>query len=221
MISIVIADDQGMVRSGLRSLIEAEPDMQVVAEAPDGVMAVAAVRRYSPDVILMDIRMPELDGLAATRRLVDDRSATRILVLTTFDLDEYVFAALRAGAAGFLLKDAPADDLLDAIRIVGRGEAMLAPAVTRRVIEEFAALGEPPQPGTELQSLSTRETEVLRLLATGQSNAEIADALVVSPATAKTHVSNVLAKLGLRDRVQAVIYAYESGLVAPGRTPGR
>jgi DNA-binding NarL/FixJ family response regulator len=217
VIRIVIADDQGMVRSGLRSLIEAEPDMVVVAEAPDGAIAVDAVRRYSPDVILMDIRMPELDGLAATRQLVNDRATTRIVVLTTFDLDEYVFASLRAGAAGFLLKDAPADDLLDAIRIVGRGEAMLAPAVTRRVIEEFAALGEPPRPGTELQTLSARETEVLRLLASGQSNAEIANALIVSPATAKTHVSNVLTKLGLRDRVQAVIYAYESGLIAPGK----
>ena len=215
MIRVIIADDQGMVRAGLRSLLEGEEDISVVAEVGDGETAVAATRRMSPDVVLMDIRMPELDGIAATRRLVAEGAAARVLVLTTFDLDEYVFDALRAGASGFLLKDAPADDLIAAVRVLARGEALLAPAVTRRVIELFAQAPPPPAP-LEASPLSPRESEVLQLLARGRSNAEIATELVVSEATTKTHVSSVLAKLGLRDRVQAVIHAYESGLVRPG-----
>jgi len=215
VIRVLIADDQGMVRSGLRSLLENEQDISVVAEAPDGEEAVAATRRTNPDVVLMDIRMPEVDGIAATRRLMAERMPARVLVLTTFDLDEYVFEALRAGASGFLLKDAPAEDLVEAVRVLARGDALLAPAVTRRVIECFARMPAPVE-ATVLESLSPREVQVLRLLATGKSNAEIAAELVVSEATAKTHVSSILAKLGLRDRVQAVIYAYESALVRPG-----
>jgi DNA-binding NarL/FixJ family response regulator len=220
MISVVIADDQGMVRAGLRSLLEDERDLRVVAEAADGTEAVSAVERHRPDVALMDIRMPELDGLAATRRLVDGGTRTRILVLTTFDHDEYVFQALRAGASGFLLKDAPVEELVAAIRVLAAGEALLAPAVTRRVIDEFARrpVADARLAGL-LETLTDRESEVLRLLATGASNAEIARELFVSDATAKTHVSNVLGKLRLRDRVQAVIFAYESGLVAPGSLP--
>jgi DNA-binding NarL/FixJ family response regulator len=215
VIRVVIADDQGMVRAGLRSLLENQPDISVVAEASDGEEAVAAVRRANPDVVLMDIRMPEVDGLEATRRLVGHQVPARVLVLTTFDLDEYVFDALRAGASGFLLKDAPAEDLVTAVRVLARGDALLAPAVTRRVIESFATLPNPPE-AVDLGTLSPREVEVLRLLARGRSNAEIATELVVSEATAKTHVSSILAKLGLRDRVQAVIYAYESAVVRPG-----
>jgi len=215
MIRVLVADDQGMIRAGLHSLLEEEPDISVVAEAADGLEAVAAARRTSPDVVLMDIRMPELDGLEATRLLVEKQPQTRILVLTTFDLDEYVYDALRAGASGFLLKDAPAEDLVAAVRIVARGDALLAPAVTRRVIESFARTPKPAAP-VELTSLSPRETEVLRLLARGRSNAEIAKDLFVGEATAKTHVSSVLSKLGLRDRIQAVIYAYESAVVRPG-----
>jgi len=187
-----------------------------VAEAGDGEEAVAAVRRHRPDVALLDIRMPKLDGIAATRLLVTERAATRILVLTTFDLDEYVFAALRAGASGFLLKDAPADDLVNAVRAIARGDALLDPAVTRRVIETFGRLPDIPR-SAQLESLSPRELEVLELLARGKSNAEIAKTLYMGEATVKTHVSNVLTKLGLRDRVQAVIAAYETGLVRPVR----
>jgi DNA-binding NarL/FixJ family response regulator len=216
VIGVLIADDQGMIRAGLRSLLEGEPDIRVLAEAADGREAVAAVRRHRPDVTLMDIRMPTLDGLAATRRLVAEGTRTRILMLTTFDLDEYVFDALRAGASGFLLKEAPAEDLVHAVRVLARGDAMLAPAVTRRVIEQFARAPLPTRQNEALNDLSPRELEVLRLLAAGQSNAQIAATLVVSPATAKTHVSNVLAKLRLTDRVQAVIFAYESGLIRPG-----
>ena len=214
MIRVLIADDQGMMRAGLRSLLDGERDIEVVAEAGDGEEAVAAVRQHRPDVALLDIRMPKLDGIAATRLLVTERAATRILVLTTFDLDEYVFAALRAGASGFLLKDAPADDLVDAVRRIARGDALLDPSVTRRVIETFGSLPEIPR-SAQLESLSPRELEVLELLARGKSNAEIAKALYLGEATVKTHVSNVLAKLGLRDRVQAVIAAYETGLVRP------
>ena len=216
MITVVIADDQGMVRSGLRSLLEGEADVTVVGEAANGAEAVGAVTQKRPDVALMDIRMPELDGLAATRQLVAEGSSTRVLVLTTFDLDEYVFEALRAGASGFLLKDAPADELVRAVRVVAQGDALLAPAVTRRVVEAFAAIPDPP--ATQVADLSARELDVLRLLARGQSNGEIATELFVSEATVKTHVSNLLAKLRVRDRVQAVIYAYESGLVRPGAT---
>ena len=219
MITVVIADDQGMVRAGLGSLLRGEPDISVVGEAADGVQALAVVRRTRPDVTLMDIRMPELDGLAATRQLIAEGSTTRVLVLTTFDLDEYVFAALRSGASGFLLKDATAEDLIAGIRVVARGDGLLAPAVTRRVVEAFAAIPEPTH--TTVLDLSPRELDVLRLLARGRSNAEIAADFVVSEATVKTHVSNVLAKLRVRDRIQAVIFAYESGLVRPGQeAPG-
>jgi DNA-binding NarL/FixJ family response regulator len=217
VIRIVIADDQGMVRAGFRSLLEGEPDIEVVGEAADGEQAIAGVRRLRPDVVLMDIRMPALDGLEATRRLVAEGEAARILVLTTFDLDEYVFDALRAGASGFLLKDATAEELLSAVRLLAQGDALLAPAVTRRVIEAFGRLPASTETVAErLAELSAREVEVLRLLARGCSNAEIARELVVSEATVKTHVSSVLAKLRLRDRIQAVIFAYESGLVVPG-----
>jgi len=216
VIRVLIADDQGMVRSGLRSLLEDEPDIVVVAEAVDGIDAVTAIAKHRPDVVLMDIRMPELDGIEATRRSLESFPEMRVLVLTTFDLDEYVFEALRAGASGFLLKDAPAEDLVAAIRLLARGEALLAPAVTRRVIEQFARTPriEPPAAQT---LLTPREQDVLVELAHGRTNAEIAASLFVSEGTTKTHVSSILAKLGLRDRVQAVIYAYEAGLVQPGR----
>ncbi|HSK27549.1 MAG TPA: response regulator transcription factor [Jiangellales bacterium] len=221
MISVVVADDQGMVRAGFRSLLDGEPDLDVVGEAADGEEAVEVVRRLQPDVVLMDIRMPVLDGIAATRSLVAEGVRTRVLVLTTFDLDEYVFEALRAGASGFLLKDAPAEELASAIRVVAAGDSLLAPGVTRRVVDAF--LRRPaPRPVREadpaLSRLTPRELEVLGLLARGLSNADIADRLVVSEATAKTHVSNVLSKLGLRDRVQAVIFAYESGVVVAGES---
>ncbi len=217
-IRVVVADDQGMVRAGLRSLLEgSESGIEVVGEAADGEEAIAVIRRLRPDVALMDIRMPNLDGIAATRELVARSTPTRILVLTTFDLDEYVFEALRAGASGFLLKDAPAEDLVAAIRVLARGDALLAPAVTQRVIEAFARHPrQDPELVDKLSELSTRETEVLRLLARGSSNAEIARELVVTEATAKTHVAHILSKLSVRDRVQAVIFAYESGLVQPG-----
>jgi DNA-binding NarL/FixJ family response regulator len=216
-IRVVIADDQGMVRAGFRSLLAHEPDIAVVGEATDGDAAVTLVRRTRPDVVLMDIRMPILDGLAATRRLMAEPTPPRVLILTTFDLDEYVYEALRAGAGGFLLKDATAEDLAAAIRTLAAGQAMLDPAVTRRVIETFARTTTPrPTDTAKLARLTDRETQVLRLIARGMSNAEIARTLVVSDATAKTHVSNVLTKLGLRDRVQGVIYAYETGLVEPG-----
>jgi DNA-binding NarL/FixJ family response regulator len=211
MTTVVVADDQGMVRSGLISLLEGDPDVTVVGEAADGTQAVAVVERTRPDVVLMDIRMPELDGLSATRQLVAQGSAARVLVLTTFDLDEYVFEALRSGASGFLLKDAPAEELLTAVRLVARGDAVLSPAVTRRVIEEFAAT-RPPAREAPSPELTPRELEILRYLGRGRSNAEIAADLVLSESTVKTHVSRVLLKLGLRDRVQAVIYAYECGL---------
>ncbi len=214
-IEVVLADDQAMVRSGLRSLLEGE-GIGVVAEAADGEAAIAAVLRYRPDVVLMDIRMPVLDGIAATRRLVAEGSKARVLVLTTFDLDEYVFEALRAGASGFLLKDATAEELIAAVTTLAGGEGLLSAPIARRVIEEFARLP-PERPAVDrVAGLTQREIEVLGLLARGCSNAEIASELVVSNATAKTHVSNVLTKLGLRDRVHAVIYAYEIGLVRPG-----
>jgi DNA-binding NarL/FixJ family response regulator len=216
-IRVVIADDQGMVRAGFRSLLAHEPDIEVVGEAPDGQAAVAVARRSRPDVVLMDIRMPVLDGLAATRRLMAEPQPPRVLALTTFDLDEYVYEALRAGAAGFLLKDATSEDLVAAIRTLAAGNAILDPAVTRRVIEAFAHT-RPPDAGAvaRLDRLTEREVQVLRLIARGLSNAEMARRLVVSDATVKTHVSNVLTKLNLRDRVHGVIYAYESGLVRPG-----
>jgi DNA-binding NarL/FixJ family response regulator len=216
--TVLIADDQPMVRAGLRSLLEGEEDVVVVGEAVDGEHAVRAVEQHGPDVVLMDIRMPVLDGLAATRQLVAAGFPARVLVLTTFDLDEYVFEALRAGASGFLLKDATAEELIAAVRTLAAGDAILAPGVTRRVIEAFAAAVPRASAGRDdrLAGLSPREVQVLRLLARGLSNAEIARELFVSDATAKTHVSNVLAKLHARDRVQAVIVAYESGLVRAG-----
>ena len=219
MIRVVIADDQGMVRAGLRSLLESEPDLEVVGEASDGARACAVVRELDPDVTLMDIRMPVLDGLAATRELVAAGVRSRILALTTFDLDEYVFGALRAGASGFLLKDAPADDLADAIRVVARGDSLLDPGVTRRVIDAFVTTQGPPRSATadRVATLTPREREVLGLLARGLSNLEISRRLFISEATTKTHVSNLLAKLHVTDRVQAVIAAYEAGVVTAGR----
>jgi DNA-binding NarL/FixJ family response regulator len=216
-LSVLIADDQALVRAGFRKLLEAEPSLRVVAEAADGVEAVTLARRRQPDVVLMDIRMPRLDGLEATRRLLKGPTRTRVVMLTTFDLDEYVFDALAAGASGFLLKDAPPDQLVAAIQVVAGGEALLAPSITRRLIEQFVR--RPParaSPPRQLTGLTTRELEVFRLLARGLSNAEIAAELVLGEATVKTHVGNLLTKLGLRDRVQAVVLAYESGLIHPG-----
>jgi DNA-binding NarL/FixJ family response regulator len=217
MTRVVIADDQALVRVGLRKILEAEPDLDVVAEATDGEDAVAEARLHRPDVVLMDIRMPALDGIEATRRIVAAQPAARVLILTTFGLDTYVFDALRAGASGFMLKDAPPEELIAAVRLVARGEALLAPAVTRSVIEEFARrpIARPPEPAPALAELTAREREVLELLARGRSNPEICAELVISEATAKTHVARILQKLGLRDRVQAVIYAYENGVVTP------
>jgi DNA-binding NarL/FixJ family response regulator len=216
-IRVLIADDQEMIRSGLRLILAAEPDIDVVAEVSDGHDAVAAARRLRPDVTLMDIRMPRLDGLQATRRLLADTAPpTRVVVLTTFDIDTYVYEALRAGASGFLLKNAPAEELVQAIRVVASGEGLLDPAVTRRVIEEFARTPAQSQPPPELANLTERELEVLHLIARGLSNAEIAARLYVSEATVKTHVARMLTKLRLRDRVQAVVYAYEHGVIRPG-----
>ena len=217
-IRLAIVDDQGMVRAGFRSLLAGEQDFEVVGEAANGEEGVELVSTLLPDVTLMDIRMPVLDGIAATRRLVESGVATRVLVLTTFDLDEYVFEALRAGASGFLLKDAPAEELAAAIRVVAAGESLLAPGVTRRVIDAFVRRPAPPSTQSEprLELLTPRELEVLGLLARGLSNVDIATKLFVSEGTTKTHVSNVLTKLGLRDRVQAVIFAYENSVVVPG-----
>jgi DNA-binding NarL/FixJ family response regulator len=219
MTSVLIADDQALVRVGLRKILDAEPELDVVGEASDGDEAVSQARRLRPDVILMDIRMPVLDGIEATRRIVRDQPATRVLILTTFGLDDYVYDALRAGASGFMLKDAPPEEIAAALRIVANGEALLAPAITRAVIEEFARQSPStptPPPPRALEELTPREHEVLDLLARGLSNPEICRQLVISEATAKTHVARILQKLDLRDRVQAVIYAYENGLVAPG-----
>jgi DNA-binding NarL/FixJ family response regulator len=211
-VRVLICDDQALVRAGFRKLLESAPGIEVVGEAEDGLQAAELAARRAPDVVLMDIRMPRLDGIEATRRIVQAADA-RVLILTTFGLDEYVFGSLRAGASGFMLKDAPPEELLDAIAVVARGEALLAPAVTRSVIEEFARRSPEQAPLPALGELTERELEVLRLLAAGRSNAEIAAALVVSGATVKTHVGHVLMKLGVRDRVQAVILAYEAGLV--------
>ena len=211
-IRVLLADDQTLVRSGFRMILRAEADMDVVGEAADGAEAIALSRELDPDVVLMDVRMPNVDGIEATRRIIDGSNrAPRVLVLTTFDLDEYVFEALRAGASGFLLKDAPEEQLVSGIRIVAGGASLFAPAVTRRLIERFAGT-EPPAPPPALGDLTARELEVLRLVARGLSNAEIAAELVLSEHTAKTHVAHILDKLGLRDRVQAVVLAYESGL---------
>ncbi len=216
-IRLLIADDQALVRAGFRMILDAEPDLEIVAEASDGLEALAAVDKFTIDVALMDIRMPNLDGIEATRRLVERSPATHVLMLTTFDLNEYVYEALRAGAAGFLLKDAPPEQLVDAIRVVASGEALLAPSITRRVIEAFVRRP-PPSEGLpeRVSSLTAREVEVLRLIASGRSNAEIATELYLGETTVKTHVARILQKLGLRDRVQAVVLAYETGLVQPG-----
>jgi DNA-binding NarL/FixJ family response regulator len=215
-IRVVVADDQDVVRAGFSALLDTQPDITVVGSAGDGEAAVRVAREQGPDVVVMDVRMPVMDGIEATRRLAANGDGPRVLVLTTFDLDEYVYDALRSGASGFLLKDVTAERLFDAVRVVAAGEALLAPAVTRRLIGEFARLRPGPAPRPErLEELTARETEVLRLIAEGLSNAEIASRLVVSEETVKTHVSRVLMKLGLRDRTQAVVVAYESGLVVP------
>jgi DNA-binding NarL/FixJ family response regulator len=217
MIRVLVADDQAMVRAGFRMILDAEPDIEIVAEAGDGAEAVELASRFTTDVVLMDIRMPKVDGIEATRRLLDRTGSTHVLVLTTFDHNEYVYEALRAGASGFLLKDAPPERLVEAIRIVASGEALLAPSITRRVIEEFAR--RPPARDSlspELRELTAREVEVLGLIARGHSNAEIAKKLFLGETTVKTHVARILQKLGLRDRVQAVVLAYETGLVEPG-----
>ena len=213
MIQILLADDQALVRGGFRLILEAEPDIEVVGEAADGEQAVAGALQTRPDVVLKDIRMPVLDGIEATRRLIPRLSTTRVVILTTFDLDNYVVDAFRAGASGFLLKTAPPPQLVAAIRTVHAGDGLLAPASTRRLIEQSAR---PPAPSPALDTLTAREHDVLRLLAQGLTNAEIAVELVVEPSTVKSHVARLLAKLGLRDRVQAVVFAYESGLVRPG-----
>jgi DNA-binding NarL/FixJ family response regulator len=218
-IRVLLVDDQDLVRTGVRMILEVEDDIAVVGEARDGSEAVTMARRLRPDVILMDVRMPDVDGVEATRRLsaLDPPLPSQVLILTTYDLDEYVFAALRAGAAGFLLKHAPGEALVDGIRTVARGEGLLAPQITRRVIEAFADVpDEPGPPPLELDRLTSRERDVFALLVRGRTNAEIAGELFVEPSTVKTHVAHALAKLGLPDRVAAVIYAYESGLLTPG-----
>ena len=216
MIRVLIADDQALVRAGFRVLIDSAADLEVVGEAGDGAEAIALARSQRADVVLMDVRMPVLDGLAATRELAGDEGGPRIIILTTFDIDEYVFEALRAGASGFLLKDTEPAELLAAVRVVAGGEALLAPSVTRRLIEEFATRPDPHRtPPDALKVLTEREREVLALVARGLSNGEIATELFISPATAKTHVSRVMMKLGARDRAQLVVTAYETGLVSP------
>lgn len=212
---ILIADDQQMVRAGLRMILEHEPDIEVAGEAGDGVEALEAARKLRPDILLMDIRMPRMDGLEATRHLLAQPGiTTRVLILTTFEIDEYVFEAMRAGASGFLLKTAPPDDLVRAIRVVAAGDALLSPSVTRSLIGEFAKISRAPRPApAELGTLTERESEVLKLMAGGLSNAEIAARLFLGESTVKTHVARILDKLGLRDRVQAVVYAYEHGVV--------
>jgi DNA-binding NarL/FixJ family response regulator len=217
-ISVLIADDQALMRAGFRLILQAEPDLELVGEAADGREAVAEAGRLRPDVVLMDVRMPEMDGIEATRRLLEGNDDTKVVMLTTFDLDEYVFEALRAGASGFLVKDVPPEQLVAGIRSVASGDSLLAQSITRRLIQEFVrrppdALRTPPP---ELARLTAREVEVLRMMARGRSNAEIATDFFVSETTVKTHVAHVLAKLGVRDRVQAVVFAYESGLVLAG-----
>lgn len=218
-VRVLIADDQALVRAGFRKLLEAEPGIEVVGEACDGLEALELARRFTTDVVLMDIRMPKLDGLETTRRLLAQNGRARVVILTTFDLDEYVFEAIKAGASGFLLKDSPPDQLVAAIHVAASGEALLAPSITRRLIEEFARRPTPRERPPEVEELTPRELDVLKLLARGLSNAEIAAELVVGDATVKTHVGNLLTKLSLRDRVQAVVLAYETGLVQPGEGP--
>ena len=218
-IRVLLVDDQALIRAGFRMILDAEEDLEVVGECADGTQAVDSVRRFKPDVVLMDIRMPEMDGIEATRLVADGEGAPKVLMLTTFDLDEYVYDALRAGASGFLLKDVPAEQLVDGIHVVAEGDALLAPSVTKRLIHEFSrgAVAQQSAP-PELEELTPRELEVFKLIARGLSNAEIAAELIVSETTVKTHVARVLMKLGVRDRVQAVVLAYESGVVAPGAT---
>jgi len=218
VIRVLLADDQALVRAGFRLILAAEPDIEVAGEAGDGEQAVALAGELAPDVVLMDVRMPVLDGIAATRRIVVGESSPRVLVLTTFDLDEYVYEGLRAGASGFLLKDAPEHQLATAIRVVAAGGSLFSPSVTRRLIEEFTRRAAPAALPPGLAELTARELEVLRLVARGLTNAEIAATLVVSEHTVKTHVARILMKLDLRDRTQAVVVAYESGLVRPGET---
>jgi len=217
VIRVLIADDQALVRAGFRAILEGQRDMDVVGEASDGDEAVTSTRELQPDVVLMDVRMPGIDGIEATKRLLTELDAPRVLMLTTFDLDEYLYDAMKAGASGFLLKDAPRDQLIAAVRTVAAGDALLAPALVRRLVEDFVRR---PPPGSrapvELDGLTEREVDVLTLIARGLSNAEIARTLVVSEATVRTHVTHILSKLDLRDRVQAVVVAYESGLVRPG-----
>ena len=210
-IRVLVADDQSMVRAGFRMLLSSQEDIEVVAEASNGLEAVDKAARFEPTIVLMDIRMPELDGLEATRRILADDETARILILTTFDLDEYVYEALRAGASGFVLKDEPPEQLLGAVRTVARGDALLSPAVTKRVIKQFARIPQPAPP-PELEDLTERELDVFRLITRGLSNAEIGQELYISDATVKTHITHILQKLNLRDRVQAVVLAYETGL---------
>ncbi|MDQ7806402.1 response regulator transcription factor [Amycolatopsis sp. A133] len=221
MISVLVADDQTMVRQSFRAVLDAQDDIRVAGEAANGAEAVTRCAELAPDVVLMDVRMPGVDGLEATRRILGAGGGVRVLMLTTFDIDEYVYGALRAGASGFLLKDAPLDDLVVAVRVVAAGNALFAPSVTRRLIGEFAVRGRAAEPGSRgragIADLTERETEVLRLVARGLSNTEIAETLVIAEQTAKTHVSRVFAKLGARDRAQAVVAAYEAGIVVPGR----
>ncbi|MFJ7339680.1 response regulator [Streptomyces sp. NPDC101110] len=218
MIRVLLADDQSLVRAGFRALLDAQPDIEVVAEAADGAQAVRRIRELRPDVVLMDIRMPVLDGLAATRQITDDPGLrdVRVVMLTTFELDEYVFESLRCGASGFLVKDTEPEELLRAVRAVVAGDALLSPGVTRRLISEFASRSKEPAEAAALGRLTEREREVMALVGMGLSNEEIARRLVVSPLTAKTHVSRTMVKLGARDRAQLVVLAYESGLVRPG-----
>src|SRR4051794_33358030 len=217
-VSVLIADDQALVRAGFRAILEAQPGIKVVGEAGDGRDAIDLARRRQPGVVLMDIQMPDVDGLEATRPLLDDAGdrEVAVLMLTTFDLNEYVYEALRAGASGFLLKDVLPEDLVAAVRVVAAGDGLIAPTITKRLIEQFARTAPPSTPPPRLEELTPREVEILTLMARGLSNAEIAEELVLSHATVKTHVKRVLNKLGIRDRVQAVVLAYEAGLVAPG-----
>jgi DNA-binding NarL/FixJ family response regulator len=218
MIRVLLADDQALVRAGFRALLDAEDDIEVLAEAADGEEALRLARNLRPDIVLMDIRMPGMDGLRATRAIAaeDALNDVRVIILTTFDLDEYVFEALRVGASGFLVKSTEPAELIHAVQVVAAGDALLSPGVTKRLVAEFAKRAREPTPGTVIDALTDRERQVMKLVAAGLSNAEIADRLVVSPATAKTHVSRAMSKLGARDRAQLVVFAFESGLVSPG-----